>query len=216
VLIAGDSTGSELAVGMGEYEALHPEEIRVSHSAFPGCGLTAASDGRLHAWNVGPEWIDLAGCTLQWDGLPELIVTDSVDVVVVCIGPWDAGIIRFPDGREVSVLDPAGRQLIVDAYEEFVASTRAAGAIPVFVRPATIDVEWDARLDTLDDPTRWEEMRAIVDALGVSQIDLPGFLEMIGLDGPEGRPDGVHLTPEVRARFVAEMVVPHVLALTAV
>jgi hypothetical protein len=208
VMIAGDSTGAELAVGMGEYAAAHPDEIRVSHSAFPGCGLTAARDGRLHAWNVGPEWIDISGCSDQWDALPERIQTEAIDVVVVCIGPWDAGVIGFPDGTQVSVLDPAGRQMIVDAYERFVRDTRAAGAVPVFVRPATIDIEWDRRLDTLDDPRRWEEMRAIVDSLGVIEIDLPGFLAANGFDGPDARPDGVHLTEEVRARFVAELVVP--------
>jgi hypothetical protein len=215
VLVAGDSTGAELAAGMAEYEAAHPEEIHVSHSAFAGCGLTAGNDGRLHAWNVGPEWIDIAGCTGQWNGIPGRVAAESIDVVLVCIGPWDAGVIRFPDGTTVSVLDPAGKQLVVDAYVAFVGAVRSVGAIPLFVRPATIDVEWDRRDDTLDDPLRWEVMRSIVDSLGVAEIDLPAFLVADGFEGPAGRPDGIHLAPEVRARFVAEVVVPQVLALAS-
>jgi hypothetical protein len=215
VLIAGDSTGAHLAVGMAEYAFAHPAEIRVTHSAFPGCGLSAGRDGRLHAMNEGPEWIDTRGCVDQWERIPTLIATDSIDVVVACIGPWDAGVIRFPDGKEVSVLDPIGRRLVADAYQRFVDTTRAAGAIPVFVRPPNLDVDWDRRVDTLDDPARWAEMRAIIDSLGVSQIDLPGFLAVNDVEGPAGRPDGVHLTGQLRARFVDEVVVPHVLALAA-
>jgi hypothetical protein len=215
VLIAGDSTGAELAAGMAEYAFAHPEEIRVSHSAFPGCGLSAGRDGRLHAMNDGPQWIDINGCVDQWERIPALIVTDSIDVVVACIGPWDAGVIRFPDGSEVSILDPFGRQLVADAYQRFVDTTRAAGAIPVFVRPPDLDLDWDARRDTLDDPARWSELRAIIDAIGVSQIDLPGFLAANGVAGAAGRPDGVHLTSQLRAKFVAEVVVPDVVALTA-
>ena len=62
-------------------------------------------------------------------------------------------------------------------------------------------------------PRRFEEIRSILDSLGVAQIDLPGFLAQTGLEGPDGRPDGVHLAPQVRARFVAAVVVPDVLAL---
>jgi hypothetical protein len=199
VLIAGDSTGVELAVGMREYASEHPHEIRVSHSAFAGCGLSAGDDGRLHAWHDPVEWIDITGCTIQWNSIPLRVVAESIDVVVVCIGPWDAGVIGFPDGRLVSVLDPEGRRLVTDAYIELVAAVRALGAVPVFVRPATIDVEWERRHDTLDDPARWDVMRSIVDSLGVDQIDLPGFLAARSLDGREGRPDGIHLGPEVRS-----------------
>ena len=211
VLIAGDSTGADLAVAMAEYEAAHPDEIHVSHSAFAGCGLTAANDGRLHGWNVGPEWIDISGCTTQWNSVPARVRDESIDVVLVCIGPWDAGPISFPDGAVVSVLDPQGRQLVADAYVAFVAAVRDAGATVVFVRPATIDVEWERRDDALDDPLRWDEMRLIVDSLGVVEIDLPSFLAATGEDGPAGRPDGIHLAPEVLARFVSEAVVPNVI-----
>lgn len=210
VLVAGDSTGVELADAIAEYSAAHPDQIRVSSAAFPGCGLTASDDGRQHAWNVGPEWIDISGCTTQWSTIPLRVRAESIDVVVVCIGPWDAGIIRFPDGTTVSVLDPAGRQLVAAAYTAFVAALSDVGAIPLFVTPATIDVEWERRDDSLDDPLRWDEIRAIVDSLGVPQIDLPGFLAANGVDGPPGRPDGVHLASEVLARFVAEVVVPQV------
>ena len=215
MLIAGDSTGSELAETMGSYAEAHPDEIRVSHSAFPGCGLSAGRDGRLHAWGPEPEWIDIAGCTDQWDAIPRRIVDEAIDVVVVCIGPWDAGVIGFPDGTLVSVLDPEGRQLVTHAYERFVETTRPTGAVPVFVRPATLDVDWGLRVDTIDDPARWDAMRGIVDGLGVAQLDLPGFLAARGLEGPDARPDGVHMTPAVRALFVAEVVVPQVLALAA-
>jgi hypothetical protein len=141
------------------------------------------------------------------------VIAEGIDVVVVCIGPWDAGVIAFPDGRLVSVLDPEGRQLVVDAYTRFVAAVTEVGAIPVFVRPPSIDPDWELRADPLDDPRRFEEIRSILDSLGVAQIDLPQFLAQTGMEGPDGRPDGVHLAPQVRARFVASVVVPDVLGL---
>ena len=54
----------------------------------------------------------------------------------------------------------------------------------------------------------------VVDVLPVDQIDLPGWLTANGLDGPDARPDGVHLTPEAEQRVVSELVVPELLAIT--
>ena len=47
--------------------------------------------------------------------------------------------------------------------------------------------------------------------LPVEQIDLPQWFAATGLGGRAGRPDGVHMTPEVEARFVSEAVVPALL-----
>ncbi len=210
VLVSGDSTGTELAVRFGAYAEAHVGEIEVFHSAFAGCGLSAGNDGRLHAWNTPTEWIDLSGCTLQWQAIPQLITDNEIDVVIAAIGPWDGTDIRFVDGTTVNVLDPVGRALVQDAYDQFVASVRGAGATPVFIRPATIDAEWERRTDPIDDPLRWDVMREIVDATGAAQIDLPGWLTANGLDGPLGRPDGVHLAEDVEFRFIDEVIVPEV------
>jgi hypothetical protein len=55
-------------------------------------------------------------------------------------------------------------------------------------------------------------LREIVDALeddlGITQIDLPGWLDSTGLPGPEARPDGVHLADGLDERFVLEAVAP--------
>lgn len=214
VLISGDSTGTELAVRIGAYADAHVGQIEVFHSAFAGCGLSAGNDGRLHAWNTPTEWIDLAGCTLQWNAIPQLVTDNDVDVVIAAIGPWDGTDIRFPDGSVLNVLHPMGRALVQDAYDRFVTSVRDAGATPVFIRPATIDAEWERRDDPLDDPRRWDVMREIVDATGAAQIDLPGYLAATGLEGPAGRPDGVHLAEDVEARFIADVIVPEVLRLS--
>ena len=58
-------------------------------------------------------------------------------------------------------------------------------------------------------------MRAVIDGLGVEQIDLPSWLTANGLAGPEGRPDGVHLAPDVDQRFVQDLVAPTLVALAA-
>ena len=56
---------------------------------------------------------------------------------------------------------------------------------------------------------------SLQDDFGITQIDLPGWLESTGLPGPEARPDGVHLAEEVGVRFVSEMLVPRLLAIRA-
>jgi hypothetical protein len=60
----------------------------------------------------------------------------------------------------------------------------------------------------MDDPARWQALREIIDSLPVDQVDLPGWLAAHGLTGPDGRPDGVHLSPDANTQFVADLVVP--------
>jgi hypothetical protein len=169
----------------------------------------------LHEWNESREVSDISGCTGQWAAVPLRVVAEGIHVVLVDIAAWDAGVIRFPDGRRLSVLDPDGRAMIATAYEQFTEAVRSVGAVPVFVRPADANPEWDARDDPLDDPARWVALREIIDSLGVAQIDLPQWIADNGLEGPVGRPDGVHLAPDHLARFVADAVVPALLAVPA-
>lgn len=212
VMVAGDSTGVELAGSVADYAALRPGQIESVNAAFYGCGLTAADDGRLHSWQSGNEWIDLSGCTTQWRSIPGRVRDEGIDIVLVSIGPWDGDDIKFADGRVVSLLEPEGLELVENVYRRFVGVVEAAGARVIFVTPPDFDIEWTTVADPLDDPARWEQMRGVIDSLGVQQVDLEAWLDARRFTGAEGRPDGVHLAPHVRDAFVAQEVGPTLLA----
>ncbi len=215
VLVVGDSTAMRLADGLLPYAAEHPEQIVAGSAAYVGCGLSVADDGRMHAFTTNDgheELIDLHGCVGGWRQVIERVRSaEAVDVVLVDIGPWDGVDIHLRDGRTVSVLDPVGRHLVETAYRRFVHAVQGAGARVVWVTPADLHLAWRGVTSPLDDPRRWRILRSIVDDLGVDQVDLASWLHRNDLDGPEGRPDGVHLTPEANRRFVESDVVPTLL-----
>ena len=212
VLVVGDSTAQHLSEALLPFAAAHPDQLAAGSAAFPGCGLTASDDGRLHRFtdrDGSRQELDLSGCLSQWDSIPDRVAgTEQIDVVLVSIGPWDAVDIHLADGRIVSVADPVGRALVVDAYTRFVDAVHAAGATVVWVTPPDTHLGWGTFEDPVNDPVRWTAVRGIIDGLDVEQIDLPGWLAAHGLEGPQGRPDGVHLTPEADAQFVDELVGP--------
>jgi hypothetical protein len=192
-----------------------PDQLVAGSAAFPGCGLSAADDGRLHAFtNVdrSRELIDLSGCVGQFRQLPGRIVTEAVDVIVVKIGPWDAVDIHLTDGRVVSVGDPVGQELVRQAYLDFAARITSAGALLVWVTPDDTHVGWGEFDDPVNEPARWDALRQIIDELtmkfDVLQVDEQAWLEASGLTGPEGRPDGVHLAEGLNERFVIERLAP--------
>ena len=82
----------------------------------------------------------------------------------------------------------------------------------MWVTPTDTHLGWGKMDDPLNDPARWLALRAIVDGLSedfdIIQIDLPVWLERIGLPGPDARPDGVHLADGLDARFVVDEVAP--------
>jgi peptidoglycan/LPS O-acetylase OafA/YrhL len=215
VLVVGDSTAVHLADTLVAEAWARPSELAVASHAFGGCGLSAWPDGRLHAGTDADgsvELFDLGSCAGEWERALRRIGTEQIDVVLVSIGPWDGTDIHRPEGDIVSVLEPAGRQLIGDAYRAFAAGAEAAGARVVWVLPADVKLGW-GRFDTvLDDPERWVGLRALIRSLHVGHIDLGAWLAAEGLEGPDGRPDGVHLATAVRQRFVTELVLPEVLA----
>jgi hypothetical protein len=217
VLVAGDSTAVQLARGLLPYAAAHPDELVAGSAAFPGCGLTAATDGRMHE-QYNPDGstslVDLRGCMHQWTTIPDRVAAEQVEVVLVDIGAWDAADIHLPDGRVVSVGDAAGRQLLAAAYGTFVANVEAAGAQVIWITPPDAHLQWGAVDMALNDPVRWEAMRAVLDDLHIEQIDLHAWLTARKMTGPEGRPDGVHLADPVNEMFVANVVAPHLANLT--
>jgi hypothetical protein len=217
VLVTGDSTAQKLAEALVPFSVDHTGELAAGSAAFPGCGLSAAADGRMHSFTNEQgehELVDLSGCLLQWDGVAARVSgPEQIRVVLVDIGPWDGVDIHLADGRVVSVADPVGRQLVVDSYTAFVDSVRAAGAEILWIAPPDIQLQWGAVDDPMNDPARWAALRSIIDTLPVHQIDLAAWLTAQGLDGPVGRPDGVHLAPDVNERFMREVVVPALLAL---
>jgi hypothetical protein len=212
VLVAGDSTAVHLATDLIAFAAAHPDDLVAGSAAFPGCGLTAGSDGRRHAFTNaqgGHELIDLSGCVLEWQSvLARAAGAEQLDAVLVDIGPWDGADIHLADGRVVSIADPLGRAMVEDAYRSFASAVRAAGVRLVWVEPADIRLQWGAVDDPMNAPGRWAALRQVVDSLGVTTVDLPGWLRRTGNDGPSGRPDGVHLDPAVDAAFVAQAIVP--------
>ncbi|MEK7424989.1 MAG: acyltransferase [Actinomycetota bacterium] len=212
VLVAGDSTAQLLAEILLPYAQANPAQLIAGSAAFPGCGLSVADDGRLHGFTGKDgehDLIDLRGCLGQWGAIADRVSgPEQIEVVVVQIGPWDGADIHLQDGRVVSVGDPVGRAMVVDSYTSFVERMHEAGAVVVWVTPADIALQWGAVDDPMNDPARWAALRQVVDALEVPQIDLPGWLAREGLDGPDGRPDGVHLSPQVNERFLLELVVP--------
>jgi hypothetical protein len=113
----------------------------------------------------------------------------------------------------MSVADPDGATMIARAYGAFVGHVEATGARVVWITPPDVDLEWKRVRSPMDDPARWQALRAIIDRLPVEQIDLPAWLATQGLDGPTGRPDGVHLADDVAADFVSEAVVPQLVRL---
>jgi hypothetical protein len=214
VLVVGDSTAVQLADTLMAEALARPSELAVASHAFGGCGLSASTDGRLHSALVGGkiELHDLSGCAGAWEEALQRISREQIDVVLVSIGAWDGTDIHLPEDDVVSVLEPAGRRLIGDSYRAFVAGAEAAGARVEWVLPADLKLGW-GRFDTvLDDPERWAALRALIRSLEVGEIDLGAWLVAKGLDGPDGRPDGVHLATAVRERFVAELVLPELLA----
>ncbi len=221
VLVTGDSTALHLSEALIAHAATVPDELVVGSGAFPGCGLSADDDGRMHAFTDTDgerELIDLSGCLSQWDSVDDRVIAEAVDVVLVEIGPWDAVDIHLADGHTVSVGDPTGRALVEESYRSFAEGVIAAGARIVWVTPADTHLGWGEVDDPLNDPVRWTALREIVDALqnelDITQIDLPGWLESTALPGPEARPDGVHLAEGLDERFVVEAVAP-ALAATA-
>ena len=211
VLITGDSTAMELADDLIPWANAHPDYLVAGSEAFPGCGLTAAADGRRHEFTAPdgtPAEVDLSGCLAEWKTVVERVGTEQIDIVVLQVASWDGLDIHLADGRTLSVLDPLGRGMVTNAYRAFIDSVDAAGARVVVVTPPDIHLGWGRLAAPMNDPRRWVELRKIIDALPVQQIDLYSWLAATGEDGPGGRPDGVHLTPELDRRFVAERVVP--------
>jgi hypothetical protein len=216
VLVTGDSMAVHLSDALIAYAAARPDALVAGSAAFGGCGLSAASDGRLHEFtntNGERELLDIGGCVAQWNSIPPRVTDEAIDVVLVDIGPWDALDIHLDDGRVVSVGDDVGRQLVAEAYRDFAARVEAAGAAVVWVTPADTQLGWGEFDDPVNDPARWDAIRDIIDELGVVQVDLPAWLADEGLDGPSGRPDGVHLAPGLNERFVEEAVAPSLIAL---
>lgn len=215
VLVAGDSTAVQLAEELIGQADSHPDQLVVGSAAFPGCGLSAGTDGRLHehAANDGsPQLVDLKGCTTQWTTIVGRVAAEQVDVVLMSIGAWDGADIHLTDGRVVSVADPVGRQLVIDSYHRFILDVEGAGADVVWVTPPDLHLRWGEVDMAINDPRRWAALRAVIEWLPVDEIDLPGWLAAEGLSGPDGRPDGVHLAGPVSLRFAEEVVVPTLLA----
>lgn len=218
VLVTGDSMAVHLSEAVLAYASAHPDAIVGGSAAFGGCGLSAAEDGRLHEFTNASgdrELLDISGCVAQWAAIPDRVANEVIDVVLVDIGPWDALDMHLADGRIVSVADDVGREFVADAYARFVEQVEAAGGTVVWVTPADTHLGWGEFDDPVNDPVRWDAVRAIIDGLGVVQVDLPGWLAVEGLEGPDGRPDGVHLAPGLNERFVEEAVVPVLGGLTA-
>jgi hypothetical protein len=200
-----------LSEAMLEYAATRPAELVAGSAAFGGCGLTAATDGRLHEFSNSTgerELLDMSGCVPQWSSIPGRVRDEAIDVVLVSIGPWDLVDIHLVDGRVVSVGDEVGRQLVATAYGDFAAQAEAAGAMVVWVVHADAQHGWGEFEDPVNDPARWDAVRRIIAELDVVEVDLGGWLAAQGLEGPDGRPDGVHLAPGLNERFVAEAVAP--------
>ncbi len=217
VLVAGDSTAVHLAEALLPYSAEHPDVVLAGSGAFPGCGLSAFDDGRLHILTDSDgtqSTIDLSACVTQWGSIARRVASEGYEVVLVSVGPWDSTDIVMADGRVVSVGDPDGATMSSRAYRAFVGQVETAGARVVWITPPDIDFEWDRVASPMDDPSRWQTMRAILDGLPIEQIDLPAWLTATGNDGPVGRPDGIHLSPEAAADFVREAVVPQLVAIT--
>ncbi len=211
VLVAGDSTGVQLAESLTSFAERVPDQLVVGSATFNGCGLTAGSDGRLHEFTTEQgdrDFVDLRGCHQMWESMPQRVRDEFIDAVVVNIGPWDSVDIHLDDDVVVSVADPQGQQLITDAYERFVRQISDAGATVVWVVPADSRLGWGNVDDPLNDPERWDALRAIIGELDVVSVDFDGWLTASGLDGPEGRPDGVHLALPTRERFVTELLAP--------
>ena len=211
VLVAGDSMAVDLSEALMERAAAHPDELVAGSASFGGCGLSAATDGRLHEFTNAAgdrELLDISGCVGQWSSIPARVRDEAIDVVLVDIGPWDALDMHLADGRVVSVGDPTGRRLVADAYTEFASQVESAGGTIIWVTPADAHLGWGEFDDPVNDPARWDAVRQIIAGLDVRQIDLPGWLAAEGLEGPDGRPDGIHLAPGLNERFVAEVVAP--------
>jgi peptidoglycan/LPS O-acetylase OafA/YrhL len=216
VLVAGDSMAVQLSEALLEHATASPDELVAGSAAFGGCGLSAATDGRIHEFTNASgdrELLDISGCVAQWGSIPPRVRDEVIDVVLVDIGPWDALDMHLADGRVVSVDDEVGRELVADAYGEFAARVDEAGGRIVWVTPADTHLGWGEIDDPVNDPARWDTLRQIIAELGVTQVDLPGWLVSEGLNGPDGRPDGVHLAPGLTERFVVEVVAPSLVSL---
>jgi hypothetical protein len=220
VLVTGDSMALHMSDALIAHATEVPDELLVGSAAFPGCGLTAGADGRMHEFtdvDGSRDLIDLSGCLLQWQTVPQRVVDEAVDVVVVQIGAWDAVDVHLPDGRVVSAGDDAGLALLRDAYRDFTSAVVDAGARVLWVCPADAHLGWGEVDDPVNEPARWDAIRSVIDELsvefGVARVDLGAWFAAQGLEGPDGRPDGIHLGPGLNERFVLEAVDPALAAL---
>ncbi len=218
VLVTGDSTAVHLAQALMHYAVAHSDRIVAGSASHTGCGLTTvATDGRLHEISQADgtlDLINLSGCTALWASIVDRVASaEQIDIVLVHIGYLDGVNIHLPDGRIVSVGDPVGRQTVVDSYSRFVADVEGAGARVMWITPPNLHLLWGEIDAPINEARRWSALREIIDDLPVEQIDLHKWLIIHGLNGPEGRPDGVHLAPEVNVRFMTDVVVPKLIAL---
>ena len=217
VTVVGDSTAMVLSDAVNEWASANPEQLIAGRAAGPGCGLSVATDGRLHDfWGYDDvrEKIDLSACTAGvWEPLAAQLAdpTRRPDVLVVQVTPWDVTDIAFPDGRVESILTPDGLTMIRDAYVTLVEQATSVGTRVVFVEPAVGNPGWHDR--DISDPRRWQALRDLHASFAasnplVSTIDQGAWLTANGFDGPAGRVDGIHVNPDVERRFVAEALVP--------
>ncbi|GAG39074.1 unnamed protein product, partial [marine sediment metagenome] len=84
VLVAGDSMAVHLSEALLAHAATRPDDMLAGSAAFGGCGLSAATDGRLHEFtNVSGEreLLDISGCVGQWASVPQRALDETIDVV---------------------------------------------------------------------------------------------------------------------------------------
>jgi peptidoglycan/LPS O-acetylase OafA/YrhL len=209
VLIAGDSTGLTLGLGLAVPSVAGPYGLSVASAAVLGCGVVDSYAVLDHGRAVVPP----APCDLtvpvarRWPaGLAGRITAFHPDVVVLASGRWETKDQRLsPGGPWVSILQPAGAAAVQAGLEAAVTTARTEGArILLATAPCFSTGEQpDGRSWPEDDPARVAAYDALVRQVAAGRTGV-GVLDLGGLVCPAGRftttiggvtvraPDGIH------------------------
>ena len=199
ILVAGDSLGWTVFVGLQEWGRVH--HVAVGDYTVVGCGTGGA--GTLDY--LGVRRSTNADCASWHHSLPAAVALYRPDVVVVVMGLADLSPRKFPNGQFVSIGNPTFDRWFTGRLSAVTHTLASHGARVVWATYPHVEVHYAAgatgplplvendstRVDRLDALIR-ENVAATPHA---SIVDFAAFCQKQpgGEFNPSFRPDGVHL-----------------------
>ncbi|MGQ0823416.1 MAG: DUF459 domain-containing protein [Actinomycetota bacterium] len=223
VMLVGDSMATSLAPGV--QRLADTEQFQFWDASVPGCGIaTDTGDRWFDEWrDVEPQC--LPGWRERW---PSQLAAYGPDVVVGLFGAQDAFDRRF--GEQVIRFDtPAGLELAGREMQQAIDTLSASGAHVVLLTTPYYALGWPQRVEVDRSPLhepwidQYNELLRFIAAANAERVTLLDLNQLLGPDdtwtdtinGIAVRSfDRSHLS-EVGADFVAQWLVPQLMATTA-